>query len=262
MKFPVKTHLFDIVIPTKNSVETLPSCLEGLLQSDVPVNRIIVVDKSTDRTPEVARRFGCEVIRSEANYSQALRIGAQNANTDYILILDSDVVINQKFYSKLRKRLGNFFVVKGVHRHQLEWKELSNWLLDYSKQQIGYLEAAFVHRITFLRLTKDWEDGHLDAGGDKWLYKTCERLDVPVFFDPSVVSVHLTENFRRFFGQARWYGRSARRSKLENFATVVAGFLRSPLGGLRLILQYGSLKLLPFYVTLKLYVLWGYIRER
>ena len=90
-------NTFDVIIPTKNSLETIYSCVKGLSSSDVPINEIIVIDKSTDKTPEIAQQLGCKVIHANANYSQALRIGAQRAKTDYILILDSDVVLNREF---------------------------------------------------------------------------------------------------------------------------------------------------------------------
>ncbi len=262
MIFSAKRNIFDVVIPTKNSVKTFSSCIRGLLRSDIPINRIIVVDNSTDATPEVAQKFGCEIIRSEVNYSQALRVGAKRAETDYILILDSDVVVNKDFYSKLESYLGRFFIVKGVHWHQINWKELSDWQFDTQMKEIGGLEAAFVHRRSFIKLTKRWEDGYLDAGGDTWLYGVCERLKIPVFFSPHVVNVHLTRDFRRFFRQARWYGKSARKSarkyKVNSLASIVIKLFTSPFAGLGLVVQYKSLQLLPFLVTYRFYRLWGY----
>jgi glycosyltransferase involved in cell wall biosynthesis len=255
----MRLEKFDVVIPTKNSSRTLDSCLNQLFQSDVPINKVIVVDKrSKDETVQIAEKHGCQVISSDANYSQALRIGAEKAQTEHILILDSDVLINQRFYSKLRGYLGRFFIVKGVHRHKLGWKQLSHWLFDLGLKEINALEAAFVHRDTFLELTESWENGHMDAGSDVWLYRVCKQLKIPVISLPEVVNIHLTGDFRHLFRHARWYGRSARKSKLESFATLIVMFLRSPLTGLRLVLQYRSLQLLPFYVTLRFYYLLGY----
>jgi glycosyltransferase involved in cell wall biosynthesis len=252
-------NTFDVIIPTKNSVETISSCLKGLSSSDVPVNEIIVVDKSTDKTPEVAQRLGCKVIHTDANYSQALRIGAQKAETDYILILDSDVVINKEFYSKLENYLGKFFVVKGIHCHEVNWKELGDWLFYSQLKEILALEAAFVHRSTFLRLTKSWENGNIDAGGDTWLYQTCKRLNIPVFFSPQVVSVHLTGDFRRVLRQARWYGKSARKSQIHSPLSYVVNLFKSPFAGFRLVVRFKSFQLLPFLVNHRLNLLLGYI---
>ncbi len=262
MQFSITDNRFDVIIPTKNSARTFSSCIKGLLRSDVPIGRIILVDKSKDKTPEIAQRFGCDVIRSEANYSQALRIGAKNAKTDYVLILDSDVIINKNFYSKLKEHLGRFFVVKGVHRHQSNWKELSDWLLETQMKEIHALEAAFVHRLTFLKLTKRWEEGHLDAGGDTWLYQVSKRLKIPVYFSPAVVSIHLTEDFRQLFNKERWYGKSARKSVRKDTVVtlkdIVLKVLASPFVGLSIVFRYKSLQLLPFLVTYRFHRLWGY----
>jgi len=255
----MRPEKFDVVIPTKNSSQTLNSCLNQLFQSDVPIHKVIVVDKkSKDETVQIAERYGCQVISSDANYSQALRVGAEKAQTEYILILDSDVLINQRFYSKLRGYLGKFFVVKGVHWHKLGWKQLSRWLFDLGLKEINALEAAFVHRDTFLKLTESWENGHMDAGGDAWLYRVCKRLKIPVISLPEVVNIHLTGDFRRLFRHARWYGRSTRKIKLHNLNIFIIKLLKSPFAGLHLAYRYRSLQLFPFYVTLRLCYLWGY----
>jgi glycosyltransferase involved in cell wall biosynthesis len=248
-----------VIIPTKNSVKTFSSCVNGLLLSDVPVNEVFVIDKSEDATPEVAQKLGCKVTRSNANYSQALRIGAQKAETDYVLILDSDVIINKEFYSKLKGRLGKFFVVKGVHRHKINWKEVGDWLLDSQRKEIRALEAAFVHRSTFLRLTESWEDGSIDAGGDAWLYETCRRLQIPVFFDTHVISLHLTRDFRRLLRQATWYGKSTRKSKIYSPTNLVFKVFKSPFAGFRLVVRFKSFQLLPFFVDYQIHQLWGYV---
>lgn len=258
LSFPITKNTYDVIIPTKNAVQTFSSCLNGLLLSDVPINEIIVIDKSTDATPEVARKLGCEVIRSNANYSQALRIGAKMAETDYILILDSDVIINKDFHSKLKNYLGRFFVVKGIHCHQINWKELGDWLVYKQLKEIRALEAAFVHRSTFLQLTKSWEDGHIDAGGDAWLYETCKRLKIPVLFSPHVVSIHLTGDFRRVLRQARWYGKSARISKIHSPLSLMVKLLKGPFAGFLSILRFKSLRLLPFIIYYRINLLWGY----
>ncbi|MBT8171535.1 glycosyltransferase [Candidatus Bathyarchaeota archaeon] len=259
MRFSITDNVFDVVIPTKNSAKTFSLSFKGLLKSDVSVNEIIVVDNSEDNTPKIAQKLGCQVIRSKAKYSQALRIGANRAKTDYILILDSDIIINKNFYSKLMNFLGTFFIVKGVQRHQINWKELGDWILYSQLKKIKALEAAFVHRRTFLRLTKSWEEGLIDAGGDVWLYEHCKRLNIPVFFSPQVVSIHLTGDFRRLLSQARWYGKSARKSKIHSNKTIFSKLLKSPFSGFLMVLRFKSLQLLPFFVNYQINQVWGYI---
>ena len=170
-----------------------------------------------------------------------------------------DVIINKKFYSKLINYLGKFFIVKGVQRHQINWKELGDWLFYSQFKEIKALEAVFVHRSTFLRLTKSWEDGLIDAGGDVWLYEQCKRQKIPVFFSPQVVSIHLTGDFRRLLRQARWYGKSARKSKIHSKKTIIFKLLKSPFSGFLMVLRFKSLQLLPFFVNYQINQVWSYV---
>lgn len=260
MKFPVKTYLFDVVIPTKNSGRTLRQCLEALVSSDIPIKSIILIDKySRDNTAKIAKDFGCKIIQSDANYSQAIRLGAKHASTNYILILDSDIMIDPHFYEKLKAYLRKYFIVKGVHRDALKWKKLSDLWFELSSREPRDLEAAFIKRKKFLTLTKSWDDGHLDAEGDSWLHQKCKTLSIPVIQSRKVISQHLVFNYQRSFKQVRWYGKSARKSKFVSFQRVLGRFFKSFYWGLLWALKLRDFKILPFFIVHRFYFLWGYL---
>ena len=48
---------FSIIIPTYNEEGEIAATLEAILDVDYPDQEIIVVDDSTDRTPEIVRRY-------------------------------------------------------------------------------------------------------------------------------------------------------------------------------------------------------------
>lgn len=251
---------FDVIIPTKNSARTLQDCLVSLRKSDVPINKIFVVDKySKDGTIEIARRLSAKVIQSPANCDEAKRYGASIATTSHILILDSDVMINPSFYSKLKPYVRNHFITKGATRYDLNWRNLSDWLF-----KTGYLnealEAAFIDRKRFLALTKDWDERHLDAGGDLLLYRTCKDRHIPVAQLSDLVNVHVTKHFSDLWKQASWYGRSDKTSGIWPRWLAVWCFIKSPVAGLNALYRTKDFRLLPYEITYWFYYLLGWLR--
>ncbi|MEM1326639.1 MAG: glycosyltransferase family A protein [Bacteroidota bacterium] len=83
-----------VLIRTKNSEDTLSTCLDYLNAQDFSFQEIVVVDSgSTDRTLKIAKEYDCHIIHypedQEFNYSKAINIGVEQMNSDYILILSS-----------------------------------------------------------------------------------------------------------------------------------------------------------------------------
>jgi glycosyltransferase involved in cell wall biosynthesis len=85
-----------LVMPALNEEEGIPSCLrelrmvmEGLSR---PVEIIVVDDGSTDRTAELAKRGGAEVLSLPVTlgYGGALKAGIARAKHDIIIIMDAD----------------------------------------------------------------------------------------------------------------------------------------------------------------------------
>lgn len=78
-----------VVIPCLNEEQGIEQILK---QMPAFVDEVIVVDNgSTDRTSEVARSFGAQVIREEVRgYGRSYRKGFANARGDIIVTLDGD----------------------------------------------------------------------------------------------------------------------------------------------------------------------------
>lgn len=97
-----------IAIPVKNEEKNLPRCLRAI-GTDL-ARRIVVIDSgSTDRTQEIAREFGVEVIefqwdgRFPKKRNWFLRHG--KLNTKWILFLDADEHLTEEFKTDLRKQI-------------------------------------------------------------------------------------------------------------------------------------------------------------
>ena len=91
------TERLSIIIPARNEDQNLPTLLRSLAAQTIrPCEIIVVNDASTDRTAEVAREFGTQVINSQhlpdgwRGKTWACHQGAQAATGELFLFLDAD----------------------------------------------------------------------------------------------------------------------------------------------------------------------------
>ncbi|NHV05707.1 MAG: glycosyltransferase [Thaumarchaeota archaeon] len=100
--------LVSIIIPSYNSARTLRSCLNSIENQSYPKSRIevIVVDKfSMDDTPAIVRAFGAKLISTKAGRSAARNIGAKVAKGNYMLFLDSDMILSPRVIEECVKKM-------------------------------------------------------------------------------------------------------------------------------------------------------------
>lgn len=83
------------LIACHNSADVIGFTLEDLLQTFSPENIIVVDDASTDRTAEIAGRFGVQVHTLERNMGKvsAINYGIFRVKTKYTFLLDDDTRI-------------------------------------------------------------------------------------------------------------------------------------------------------------------------
>lgn len=83
----------DLLIATYNSEKTIWNCIAEV-RRNLPFNRIIAVDHmSKDDTSFVLDLFDVVVLRENKGLGYARQLQIESAETDYFLILDSDVVV-------------------------------------------------------------------------------------------------------------------------------------------------------------------------
>ena len=89
--------LVSIVIPTYNSEKTLPLCLESIKRQTYRNIEVIIVDNcSTDRTAEIARRYGARVVQVRGERAKAKNVGLRHARGKYVLFIDSDMELTPR----------------------------------------------------------------------------------------------------------------------------------------------------------------------
>jgi len=109
-----------IVIPAHNAEKTIGPLLESIFKQDFKDFEVLVVDDaSSDKTPEIAKRYKVRYFRLDKNSGPARgrNVGAREALAERIVFFDSDVALKEgvlrKFYEKIADK--NVKAVNGVY---------------------------------------------------------------------------------------------------------------------------------------------------
>ena len=124
-----------IIVPAYNEEEGLPVTL-GKLRNvlDKSYEVIVVDDGSTDRTPEIARRFACRFFRHEMNQGkgEALRTGIKHALGRNVIWIDADDTYPVETIPEMVKALEEYDVVVGSRTYGYEniprFNRFGNWI--------------------------------------------------------------------------------------------------------------------------------------
>ncbi len=100
---------FSIVIPAHNEEENLPTLLSELKKLYKKCEIIVVDDGSTDKTSEIVRRFGVNLLKNKEKGGKgaALRKGFSNATNSIIVMMDADLSHRPEDIASLIKPLKN-----------------------------------------------------------------------------------------------------------------------------------------------------------
>ena len=100
-----------IIIPTKNNGDILERCLSSIEELDYPKDKyeVIIVDgHSTDRTVEIAKKYGCDIVyENVGTRGGACNVGVRNAEGDFIMFTDADCVVTKSWLNNLVKHFNN-----------------------------------------------------------------------------------------------------------------------------------------------------------
>ncbi|GAB2948571.1 hypothetical protein GCM10027280_41510 [Micromonospora polyrhachis] len=88
--------LVSVIVPSLNTAKTIGLCIEAVLAQTYPAIEMIVVDDgSTDGTADIARAYGCTVIRLPRNVGTgpARNRGIEASHGSVLFFLDADVAL-------------------------------------------------------------------------------------------------------------------------------------------------------------------------
>jgi glycosyltransferase involved in cell wall biosynthesis len=161
-----------VVIPVRNGASTIAQCLAALAEQTIRPGEVIVVDDgSTDDTPDIARRFGAEVLTQDhAGAGAARNRGARAAHGDLLLFTDADCAPVADWVERLVETLDGDGVAaaRGVTTSdqpepaarfaQLEYDEKYRQLARHESVELVATYSAAYRRDAF------WRFGGFDEG--------------------------------------------------------------------------------------------------
>lgn len=119
-----------VIVPTLNEELALTETVRRARQNP-HVTEIIVADGgSSDRTPQIARQLGCDVVQASGGRGGQMRAGAARAQGDVVLLLHADTWLPQNATTAIMNSLRDPNVVGGGL-----WKSFrgGNWLMAGSR---------------------------------------------------------------------------------------------------------------------------------
>src|SRR5574341_209471 len=95
-----------VIVPVLNEESSIGATLQALMKL-APQEAIVVDGGSSDRTREIAARFGVKVVSSERGRARQMNRGARQAGGDVLLFLHADTRLPQTAFSDIASALSD-----------------------------------------------------------------------------------------------------------------------------------------------------------
>ena len=163
-----------VIIPSKNSADTLADCLRAVCAQIHPSQVTVVDNNSTDGSDLIARDFGCRVLHQKTPGPAATRnLGWQNTEAGYIAFIDADVIIGENWLERMlaftiaRQLVASQSAViplgekraRFIDRFRREWKLLRTSGSSSELESLGVINtAACLYSRKVLELTGGFDE--------------------------------------------------------------------------------------------------------
>ena len=173
------------VIITLNEEENLADCLESVRWC----NEIILVDSgSTDKTIEIAEKFGAKIFTKELKgFGEQKRYAVSLASNDWVFSIDADEVVTDGLRRSIIKRFNSsetlpagFSVQRRLCFLGREFKygtEADEFLVRLFNKQFGNFSSAKVHEGVELKGNPEKLEGMLSHNSYKTLHKYFQKFN-------------------------------------------------------------------------------------
>ena len=218
----------DVVIPTYNSASVLEECLRAIAHY-IPYNKMIIIDGgSTDKTIEIAKKYNCEIHIWKGSLGESRMIGISKVSTKWLLFIDSDIVINEKFFDEIVKYIDDDVgAIQGLPLHPDDFNDFIRNNKKIKPRAIGFGERGFTN-CTLIRtdLIKDLDLRGIEAYED-WLIKNhvLKKGYKWLFVPAPVKHFHDYKGTLNIKLKARWNGAGLRKAGVAPFSYLVKWFL-------------------------------------
>ena len=108
----VRSPQLSIVIPARNEEEYLPRCLDAieasLAMAKLTAEVVVVLNRCTDRTEEIACERGCVIVRSEAKNLASIRnTGVRSSSAPWVVTVDADSQVSKNMFLEISRVLSS-----------------------------------------------------------------------------------------------------------------------------------------------------------
>lgn len=115
--------LVSITIPSYNSEEMIPFCLEAVRKQTYQNTETLVIDShSTDRTRDIAANYGIRVIECDGKLLAARYLGWKESKGKYIALVDTDQILEATTIERAVALMDDYdMLVFEEHSYNTEW---------------------------------------------------------------------------------------------------------------------------------------------
>ncbi len=104
--------IFSVVIPARNEERVIARCIDSVRSAahnaDVSVEIIVVANRCSDRTEEIATSLGCQIVRDEnKNLGMIRNAGARVATGDYLVTIDADSWMSRTMLLRVKQKMSS-----------------------------------------------------------------------------------------------------------------------------------------------------------
>jgi GT2 family glycosyltransferase len=124
-----------VVIPSWNSAQLLPRCLDSIAAQEVEVELLVVDNGSTDGSLQLLEERGVEHVSLPRNlgFAAAVNLGVARTGADAILVLNADTVLEPACIAALSERLFADPQLGGVQPRILQLEEGGPQAIDAAR---------------------------------------------------------------------------------------------------------------------------------
>ncbi len=184
--------LLSFILPCRNEELALPHCLSKIKETIAKNNynaEIIVSDSSTDKSPEIAKKFGATVISHKKDgYGNAYLEGVQSAKGDILILGDADDTYDFCETPILMKHIGDHDLVLGQR------KFLQPGSMPFLNRYIGNPVLSWILRFLFKTKIKDCHTGLRVIRADA--FRKLNLVTTGMEFASEMIIKSIKNNFR------------------------------------------------------------------
>jgi rSAM/selenodomain-associated transferase 2/rSAM/selenodomain-associated transferase 1 len=140
-----------VIVPALNEAEHLPQTLLSLKDAR-DVETVVVDGGSTDGTPEIAKRAGCQLLCSPPSRALQMNAGAQAATGSILVFLHADTRLPERFEDHVRRALDQPRVVAGAFQFRIDGPQRALRLIEWGVNlRSRHLQMPYGDQALFLK---------------------------------------------------------------------------------------------------------------